>query len=38
MKDFSFQMLYYETKFFKQISYYIVTTKKAAVRDMKWFL
>ena len=37
MKDFSFGMLYYEIKLFKQIYYYIITTKKAAVRNMKQF-
>ena len=30
-------MLYYETKLFEQICHYIITTKKAAVRNMEWF-
>ena len=37
MKYFSFEMLYYETKLFKQIWNNIITTKKAAVRNVEWF-
>jgi len=37
MKDFSFGMLYYETKLFEKNCYYIITTKKTAVRNMEQF-
>ena len=30
-------MFYYETKLFEQICYYIIITKKTAVRNMKQF-
>ena len=37
MKDFSFGMLYYETKLFKQNCYYIITTKQMAIRNIEQF-
>jgi len=36
MKNFSFGMLYYETKLFEQNCYYIITTKQMAVKNLLW--
>ena len=35
MKNFSFGVFNYKTKFFKQIGQYIVTTEEMTVRDVK---
>ena len=37
MKDFSFEMFYYETKLFKQNYHYIITTKQVVVRNIEQF-
>jgi len=37
IKDFSFGMLYYETKLFEKNCHYIITTKQMAVRNMEQF-
>ena len=37
MKYFSFGVLYYETKLFKQLWNNIITIEKATVRNVKWF-
>jgi len=38
VKDFSFGMFYNETKYFKKLGYYIVTTEEMRVRNVKQFV